>query len=284
MTNLEINRNNTNLIKFIAILMVVLGHLDYLDCAGVWGVHLFLFVSGYGIVCSVEKNGLKDYWKKRINTVFLPYLFSTTIFLLIRILLGEQLLLKQIIASLCGLDFGLNLDATMWYISYIFALYLIVWVVYKLRNNSLLAIAMGVVMMVIITAAGFFGVVWHKGTIAWAYLFSFPLGVLIAKYRTLSVSKVHKLAAQLLILIPAIGISITEYGKMHGGVEELVFTFSASLAIFVICTMFTVPNIRNGFLRRLVGELPFWIYLNEGFILQHKQLFVGGGMQIIGFF
>lgn len=71
--NLEISKEGTQALKGIAILLVIFGHMGFLDIPGAGGVHIFLILSGYGIYCSVNKNGLYQYWKKRIVSVYIPY-------------------------------------------------------------------------------------------------------------------------------------------------------------------------------------------------------------------
>lgn len=56
-------KEDTLALKAIAIIFVLLGHLNYLDSSGAWGVHIFLILSGYGLETSYQWNGLKDYWK-----------------------------------------------------------------------------------------------------------------------------------------------------------------------------------------------------------------------------
>lgn len=60
--------------------MIVMGHVGQLvpfsrpfTPLGAIGVALFLLCSGFGIEKSFQKSGRKDYWKKRIINVWLPY-------------------------------------------------------------------------------------------------------------------------------------------------------------------------------------------------------------------
>ncbi|MRI80821.1 acyltransferase family protein [Aerococcaceae bacterium DSM 109653] len=72
---------HTSIIKGIAILLVVTVHVDAfwskvggIQFIGGVGVALFLICSGYGLYCSYEKFGLKDFFKKNcknISTIFI---------------------------------------------------------------------------------------------------------------------------------------------------------------------------------------------------------------------
>lgn len=66
-----ITKEETKLLKGIAIFFVVLSHignwldLRYFAPLGGTGVALFLILSGYGLECSYQKNRLQKFWRKR---------------------------------------------------------------------------------------------------------------------------------------------------------------------------------------------------------------------------
>lgn len=73
-------KDTTSIFKGVAIMMIVMGHVGQLvpfsrpfTPLGAIGVALFLLCSGFGIEKSFLKSGRKDYWKKRIINVWLPY-------------------------------------------------------------------------------------------------------------------------------------------------------------------------------------------------------------------
>ncbi|PWL57990.1 MAG: hypothetical protein DBY37_11925 [Desulfovibrionaceae bacterium] len=87
------DRNYTTAIKGFSILTVVWAHSGaMLSVGGIQfvagiGVALFLMCSGYGLEISYEKNGLEEFWKKRLLSVCLPFwvvelvgLFATATF------------------------------------------------------------------------------------------------------------------------------------------------------------------------------------------------------------
>ena len=77
---MEIRKGTSNLIKVIASFLVTLGHLNFIKNAGIYGVSLFLIISGYGLFISQSNNGLYNFWYKRASTVLLPYSILTSIF------------------------------------------------------------------------------------------------------------------------------------------------------------------------------------------------------------
>lgn len=111
--------------------------------------------------------------------------------------------------TIAGLDFNLNIDPTMWYISYIFACYFIAWGVFKIRESSKTRIwipfIFGVSCFLIITACGYKHIIWHQGTNVWAYGVSFPFGMFLAKFRKTE-GKIFSIIKNLLIIISGGGL------------------------------------------------------------------------------
>lgn len=97
-----ISKEDTQLLKGLAILMVIVEHLGQvlhiaaLNPLGPIGVCLFLFISGYGLSYSYEKNGRNGYLKKRVLKVYVPYLVSVIIFSLSLFVIFATRYLKRI--------------------------------------------------------------------------------------------------------------------------------------------------------------------------------------------
>lgn len=73
-----LNKLDSSILKGIAILLVIICHIGnnyfrYFTPLGGIGVSIFLILSGYGLTASYNRNGLKEFWKKRISTVIIPY-------------------------------------------------------------------------------------------------------------------------------------------------------------------------------------------------------------------
>lgn len=73
------------MIKGVAILLILVGHISGTFHTVVFtplasaGVSLFLILSGYGLSESFKKNGLSNYWQKKIVRVLLPYVIVITV-------------------------------------------------------------------------------------------------------------------------------------------------------------------------------------------------------------
>lgn len=177
-------RECTTALKSIAIVLVIFGHRGLIDGAGSWGVLIFLVLSGYGLFKSALSKGLGGYWRSRIIGVLVPYVLFSVLQLGLSFILGEKVEAGNVLCTLMGLDFGLNVDPTMWYISFIFVCYAVffgAWRVYEQRG----AVAFTLVLFVgfvLVAAVGLCHLVWHKGTAAWTYFWAFPAGALLAMY------------------------------------------------------------------------------------------------------
>lgn len=234
------------------------------------GVHLFLIVSGYGIYCSCERNKEK-YWRRRILAVYVPYLFSSIILDSVRyiVLNNQYISFKNIIISIIGLDFGLNIDPTMWYISYIFVYYFIAFCVMKIKPYSVyVAIIIGMFLIIIVTACGYKHIIWHQGTNAWAYGVSFPFGMLVAKIR--KNKKFSIFMKDSILLISAISV-IVLLRKSHDSWIKMIFTFSMAFLILIFSVMIFKCKKRS--LEKCIqiivsiGKNSYFMYLNEALII-----------------
>lgn len=270
---LQISKQQSLIIKAIAIIFVIMSHTGVFPCGGAIGVHLFLIVSGYGIYCSLEK-GADDYWKKRINSVYLPYLFCASIFLIFRFFMYGNITLPTVIVSLLGQDFNLNADGTMWYISYIFACYLIAWLIFKLKNFPLISALFGIFAFGAITLCGYKYVIWHQGTIAWNYGLSFPLGMVLAKYRNVDKKRAEYTKIGMLIL--SFAATVLLLTAPH---EKFIkFFFTLACAVFVYSLLTTLVTDGKSFSLRtfeVIGKYSYFMYLNEAFLIGAFKL--GGG-------
>lgn len=199
------------------------------------GVHLFLIVSGYGVYCSYENNGKSSYWKRRISSVYMPYLFSRLVLFVLRLMIYKvnNYSWKRLLITLAGLDFNLNIDPTMWYI---FACYFIAWSIFKIGSDKLktwLALIFGTFCFFVITACGYKHIIWHRGTNAWAYGVSFPFGMFMAKERKQQ-GKLLPAIKNLLVIVSSVGWGIL-LKKQHDSWIKFFFTLSSAILIMAIC-------------------------------------------------
>ncbi len=258
---LELSRQKAKIIKVIAIVFVIMSHTEVFPCGGAIGVHLFLIVSGYEIYCSLE-NEQSAYWQKRVKSVYLPYLFCTVIFLFVRYFIYGNISFLTTTVSLLGLDFDCNADPTMWYISCVFACYLIAWVAFELKDKPLIEMVFCAASFGLITLCGYKYIFWHQGMIAWNYGFSFPIVMAFAKYRFIEGRKAKSIKAGLLAL--SLVITLALISMPHEKFIKLFFTLAFAVFIYTVLTTSFIDE-TNIFSRILVliGEKSYFMYLNE---------------------
>ncbi len=246
--SISFTKEQTLLLKGFAILFVILGHMGYLDISGAWGVHIFLIVSGYGIYMSVMKNGLREYWKKRIVAVYVPYLCYQAIGIIVMLLVLEiPLTPQQIVLSVASLDFGLIADRTMWYISYIFYWYFAFWITMRVKEKWNLPVATVSVAVAFTGGAaviGYTNLVWGHGSIAWAYFLSFPLGVICAVIDQKKIQSRMLFVFEIALAIMMVAFFASDYGKVHMAFNEMFFSLTAAGLVILLVLFF--PNICGG--------------------------------------
>jgi peptidoglycan/LPS O-acetylase OafA/YrhL len=135
----------------VAALLIIVCHMNiyrvlmpqilaHICCYGMWGVDMFLFLSGLGLYYSLSKKNLNNkndylsFYKKRFYRIFVPYFMIYIPYCLIFTLL-EQYSIKESILCLTTLEFWL-FHRGAWFISLIIILYLISPFLYKLLSKQ----------------------------------------------------------------------------------------------------------------------------------------------------
>ena len=121
------NRENTNYARGLSILMILICHIAavmlpqsiarLMTPLGGIGVAVFLVISGYGNNESYLKRGIKDFWKKKLLSVVVPYVAA---FLIYAALTGLFLDLDVLVRSFFTVE-----STYYWYIGYQILWYLI---------------------------------------------------------------------------------------------------------------------------------------------------------------
>ena len=125
-----LSREQSTALKGFAIAIVILCHVGnhytrvFTPLGGI-GVALFLTLSGYGLECSYEAHGLTDFWKKRLISVFLPYLIVEAVTIPLR----DDFHLGEFILDITLLNPQHPLG---WYMNYLLLWYVTFWIIKKL--------------------------------------------------------------------------------------------------------------------------------------------------------
>lgn len=152
--------DQSTMIKGVFVLLVFASHVgQYLDLPDSVGILTrgyqilrgkigqlvvipFLFYSGYGLRCSIEKKGklyLRSLPTKRVLRIYLHAVLIAALFLLVQLFLGKRYSVSQLAA---GFLFWGSFGNSNWYIFAILLLYLFTWFsfsVFKTRRAALLS-------------------------------------------------------------------------------------------------------------------------------------------------
>lgn len=126
----------TDALKGIAIFMIVLCHAfgnstRYLTPFGGIGVAIFLICSGYGLAASYNKNALSNYWRKRIVSIWIPFLISALIYAVISGCYASVMQLSVDALRLVSPGFPIG-----WYLHFLLGWYVAFWIICLLVKKT----------------------------------------------------------------------------------------------------------------------------------------------------
>ena len=245
---------------------------NFFHIFGYWGVDIFLFLSGMGLVNSLEKNSIKDYYKRRFMRLVPSCFFCGSLKYLVSLFLGMIIVnySKEMSLSLRAIA---SLD--LWFIPTIIILYLISPVFYYcLRKWMILTIICILVLFFcndLILSSGV-GYDWQSpiGIASWTLerLPVFSYGMFVAIYKNISKKSIR---ISLIFLLIAICIKL---------IDKLGISFFASVGCMFLSITIGMPAfilILISFLKLLPKSLLviisfFGIYSLE-FYLVHQFIF-----------
>lgn len=139
-----ISKNRTAIMGF-AMISIMLFHqpffydnhvVGFFHLFGFWGVEVFLFVSGFGIVHSLKKNSVKTYYKNRLKRLLPSCLLAG---------LCKYVFVQFDFFSHCSQStFLLLTNIYLWYIYAILVYYLLAPFLYKILNKNSIVVFIGV--------------------------------------------------------------------------------------------------------------------------------------------
>lgn len=172
-------------LRGILCILIMLDHSALLTQAGATAfffkkaayfvVGLFFALSGYGLTASWQRDqgSVKGFWLKRWKTMLLPYLLLSVLAAAVRLLIGEQLTLKQVLLSFIN---GKPLVRYSWFILVMIVLYVLFYLAALLAREDralLLAIVgFGAFALPFVLRKLGFEEYWYNA------VWTFPIGVL----------------------------------------------------------------------------------------------------------
>ncbi|AJI22863.1 acyltransferase [Priestia megaterium] len=281
------DRNHTTVLKSLAILMVVWGHVgatlgvSNIQFIGGVGVSLFLICSGYGLFTSYkinkekygEADALKDYWKKKIIKVIIPYWIVELIGLGVTHKWDIGVVIKDLFFITPATPYG-------WYMQYLIICYILFWAVTKLKVYILISkynfhyYLIAGFLLWFVTESLFFANP-DMPFLKARQMFSFPLGVLLSLYidRIVEILSSKKVTVYFM-LIGMFGLFVTVFSQLSL-VKKLPYLISNTISLFtvlpialsIIVITMAVPFIfQNQFLYQ-TGKYSYELYLIHAFSL-----------------
>ncbi|QLY60238.1 acyltransferase family protein [Citrobacter freundii] len=259
------DRDHTNAIKGVAILLVLLGHIGFIPHAGAYGVVLFLMLSGFGLVQSYSRSGLDNFFSKRLAKVIIPYAVITVIWL---ISFGHQYIVDadyyKLVMLVLGLDLSAPLDPSMWYIPFLiiwyFAFYLIFSGKISIQTKTFFLFLFSIFMY---RNAGLF----PMPVGAALYVTAFPIGVAIgAVYNVVkeySIDRMYLFFGCVILSATSLVAAIYFYGR----ISLSVFDYSATNIACAFLAIGITSMLRVLRLKLVVfdffGKISYEMYLLE---------------------
>lgn len=227
------DRNYTMAIKGFSILIVVWAHSGArLSIGGIQfiagiGVALFLMCSGYGLEVSYEKNGLNDFWKKRLLGVCLPFWIVE----LVGLLVTGSFTIKKYLLDFCFVK-------SSWFMSYIVICYLIFFVVKRcIKDNKMQMRAIFIAFVVWFVMESVFFANPVMPFLRARQMMSFPIGVLLALKKDKIEQKLTKLKSFLILtgggIVCFLFMAITQLNV----VKNLPYMISNTMALLTCLPM-----------------------------------------------
>lgn len=242
------------------------------------GVHLFVFLSGFGLYYSYIKKPIKysQFLKRRITKIYLPYIFVVILSAIIAFFipvypnslyaLGGHVFLYKMFSESIIASYGYQL----WFISMILqfylAFYIIVWLKHRLNSNKRFLIS-GLVIS--ISWATLVYLINKEDARTWysfflQYYWEFALGIIIAEKASTNEGIINTRANQFVLLCVGL-ICCLVYGflALKGGAvgklynDLFAFTGYTLLAIFLYRLQFKPIN--RFFI--FIGEISLPVYL-----------------------
>lgn len=256
------DRNHFLLLKAIAILSVIIGHIGnftgktWFTPLGGFGVAIFLFCSGYGLTISAKNGGgVKNYWFKKIINVYLPFFIIECI--------TSFIFKRSFLAFILDITFIKMSHPYGWYMQYLFVCYLIFYLIFVLIKNekfqNIVFIILGLVSFFIFP------------NLQAEQALSFVLGIIAARYidaNTINKNKLILIGSCLIVLgIIFLAIKQIPYCRManHYVITFLNLSLKLSLAMGVILISFIIGKYIKFLLP--IGKISYELYLVHGYFI-----------------
>lgn len=290
-----LSKTNTQALKGFAAIGIVIFHIllgyDISPLFNMWGgffVSLFLILSGYGLEESFRRNGLDNYWRKRMDKVLLPTAFFIFAYNFIFSFLPPNGVHTSGFVMRNCLDELLYLKPTFWFVFFILKCYAVYWIGTRFMGEWLRLIFFVACAFVCLNIQA------PCGHLEAEQSFSFLAGVLLSmnKHRVEALSdRDVKIWMLLLLLLGVLFLCLKTIPILHelkGGIAYnyllCPFRLSVGLAFIPLLSMLGLAKIS---LMRIVGKYSLEIYVAHipfiGMIVDAKSTAIFFGYSTLAF-
>lgn len=242
---------------------------------GVFGVAVFLFLSGYAAMVSyLNKPGyMKRYIPKRLVRLYVPFLISFLFCDIVLLISGHHFSINDFMGAII-----LSLPSTLnWYLKVQLALYLLFYIFAKIFHNPQKVIVLLYVCCLVYMTVGIITGIdnfWYESC------YMFPAGMTFAIYKNRVFNFIDKkywakFAASVFIFVLSV-IPVYFYG---GVFAEILFVLGFMQLLLVVCVRF----VGNSRLASYLETLSLEIYLAHAIAPSIVRMFYVGEMNVLSF-
>ena len=267
----------------------VIHGLDVFVPIGYLLVAVFLFCSGMGLYKSykTKQDYLKGIVRKRIVPLIIAYYISEYIYVLVRVLMGEEMAAMDVVWYISGLHMA-NMNA--WYLVAIIFFYFFFYLAFrfcKKERNAILWMFVACMLYALLGAlVGHQSYWWMRGEWWYNSIILLPIGILFAKYEkkiTAFFKKWYPLLLPLSVIATVGFYFLTEYvlkvwgyyGELWNDPLMIPHRLGTCLVQWLYCTSYVALNfmillkIRLGNrLLALAGSVTLELYLMHGMFVE----------------
>lgn len=266
--NTFLEKSNTDSFRGIAIMCIVFHHIiQRIDNPGILipfrgvgylFVSSFFFLSGYGLVISYKRSEdyLKDFFRKRLSKIYLPFIVVNIVNLLINILYFKlKYSFKQFLFELVGLKL---MSSAMWYIIAIAFWYVAFYIVFRFVKKEYVTKILFLTSLVYIILCYYIGLSknWYDTALI------FPIGVFVGLYKSKVKSFIEDNYNKIVFssLTMFILLFMLNYGKTDFA-SIIIRIFSSVAFTIVFITMLLKVDVSRNKVSLFLGTISFEIFL-----------------------
>ena len=240
-------------LKGIAIVLIIISHVAgmfqiryFTPCGGI-GVALFLFVAGYGLSESFDRNGLKNFWKKRLIVVLVPYFMVE----ILAVVIIPQRNAVSVIKSLLLIE---PRKSQIWYLQYLFLCYICFWCTYKFVSKKY-----RLLILLMLAILSFF----LLKEIAAEQALSFWCGCLFSEKKGLF-EKLHRVSV-VLLLFGVIMLAFKQLDLVRNASPIIIncvqLSIKLPIALYLVDMVTQMPTIMKYLYMEKIGKVSYELYL-----------------------